>query len=267
MSEIIAKNDLVAKNDFVEIEFLARIQDGEVFDTNIKEETKKLSPDLVPSPTVIAVGQEMVIKGLDQSLEGKELNKEYTETFSPEEAFGKRQPKMVRMIPMKAFSDQEIAPQRGMQFSLDGYLVRVVSVSGGRVLVDFNNPLAGKIVVYNFTIKRKVIDMSEKINALQDFFFKQRFEFEEKNNELVFKVTPGFDNFINLFEKPFKDTLGLNVKAEVVKDTKKDLENPSAKRGNSEDLENPSAKPEENKEEIAKENWYTLKTPNTYKSN
>jgi FKBP-type peptidyl-prolyl cis-trans isomerase SlyD len=192
--------ELVKKNDFIEIEFTARVKDdNRVFDTNIKEEAEKAKLEIKDfSPLIICVGKSMAIKGLDNALEGKELGKKYTIEIKPDEAFGARDSKMVRMVPLKAFLAQKIYPERGMQFALDGMVVKVLSNSGGRVLVDFNNPLAGREVIYDFIIKKNVEDIKEKINALQDFFFRRKFEFhvEEKDKKIKFKVDKGMAKFI-----------------------------------------------------------------------
>ncbi len=212
---------MIAKNDFIELEFTARIKDGEVFDTNIESEAKKAKFDTKNiKQLIIAVGANMVIKGLDKALEGKELDKEYSLNLSPDDAFGKRDPGLVKTIPIKAFEQQKIYPQKGAQLVIDGMLVKIVSVSGGRVLVDFNNPLSGKIVVYQFKIKRKVEDIGEKINTLQDFFFKQHFDFSVKEKQVIFKIPEAskqFEQFIKIFEKPFKEILDLHIKSEFVK--------------------------------------------------
>ncbi len=211
----------IKKNDFVEIEFTARTKDGKVFDTNIKSEAEKAGLKIKNlKPFVLSVGHHMLIKGLDKELEGKEVGKKYSVELKPEEAFGKRNPEMIKMIPLKKFTEQKINPQRGMQLTIDGIIVKVLSVSGGRVLVDFNNPLAGKNVIYNFKINRKVEDINEKINALQDFFFKKRFKFDvDKNKKIItFKLPQKekqFENFMKIVAKPFKEILNMEIKAEI----------------------------------------------------
>lgn len=208
---------VVQKNDFIEIEFIGKIKDtNEVFDTNSKEEIEKRKLNLKPSTYIICVGKGMSIKGLDKDVEGKEVGKEYSADFQPDDAFGKRNPQMIKMIPIKVFTNQKIMPQRGMQLSLDGTVVKVISVSGGRVLVDFNNPLSGKVVSYNYKIVRKLEDEKEKVNALQDFFFRQRFDFEIKNREVSFKIEEQLKKFIEIMAKPFEDILGMKIKTEIV---------------------------------------------------
>jgi FKBP-type peptidyl-prolyl cis-trans isomerase 2 len=214
-----ADKQKISKKDFVELEFLAKIKNSnEVFDTNIPEEAKKINLNIKEiKPFVLSVGSGMVIKGLDEALEGKQVGEKYILEFTPENAFGKREKSLVKMVPMKVFESQKIFPQRGMQFNLDGMLARVISVSGGRVLLDFNNPLAGKAVIYDIKINKKIDDIKEKINALQDFFFKQRFEFnvDEKNKKVSFKMPENLQVITKIFENPFKDILDLIVEAEI----------------------------------------------------
>ena len=207
----------VQKNDFVEIEFIGKIKDTqEVFDTNSKSEIEKRKLNFKVIPYIVCVGKNMSIKGLDKEIEGKEIGEDYYAEFSPEEAFGKRNPSLVRMIPLKVFIEQKIMPQKGMQLALDGTVVKVISVSGGRVLVDFNNPLAGKVVSYSYKILRRLEDQSEKVNALQDFFFRKRFEFIVKDKEVIFKIEAPLMKFIEMMSKPFEDILGLKIKAEAI---------------------------------------------------
>lgn len=212
----------VKKNDFIEIEFAGRIKDGgEVFDTNIKSVIEKSNLKVEAKPLIISVGNKMTIEGLDSDFENKEIGKEYHLELTPEKSFGKRVPSMIRMIPLKYFLEQKIMPERGMQLNLDGMIAKVISVSGGRILVDFNNPLAGRAVEYDYTIKRIIESQEEKINALQEFFFRKKFEFSIKDNTVTFKVDKGLEKFIEMMGKPFDDILGLKVATESI-ETKAD---------------------------------------------
>jgi len=210
---------IIEKNDFIELEFTASVKGGGIFDTNVKEDAEKTGMNVNElKPLFISVGNGMVIRGLDKELEGKEIGKKYSVEIPDEEAFGKRNNELVKMSSLKPFSAQNIIPQKGMQVFLDGMLARILSVSGGRVLVDFNNPLAGKSVIYSFKIKRKVGDENEKINILQDFLFKRRFDFEKKEKEITFKLKKEgkqFEKFIRFMSKPFSDILGLDIKTEI----------------------------------------------------
>lgn len=208
----------IKKNDFIEVEFTGNISNtDEIFDTNIEADAKKAGMDLKNiKPFVLAVGHKMLPTGFDNDLIGKEAGKDYTVDIKPEDAFGKRNPQMVRMVPTKHFIEQKINPVRGMQLALDGQLVKVLSSDRGRTLVDFNNPLAGKPVTYIYKINKIVDDQKEKINALQDFLFRRTFEFDIKDKIVTFKVEKQFEQFIKMFAPKFEEILDIKVEAEIV---------------------------------------------------
>jgi len=205
------------KNDFIEIEFTGKAN-GEIFDTTNKQEAKKINLQADVKPIIVSVGNQMLLKGFDELLEGKEIGKKYLIKLEPEKAFGKRNPQLIKTIPMKVFKEKNMNPVPGMTLQMDNYIVKILSVSGGRIIVDFNNPLAGKGVEYAFKILRKIDDIKEKINALQDFFFKQRFNFELKDKKVIFsdeKIKP----VIQMFKQKFKDIIGQEFEVEI-KDNK-----------------------------------------------
>ena len=47
---------------------------------------------------------------------------------------------------------------------------RIQSVSAGRIMVDFNNPLAGKKLSYELEVKEKIDAPEEQIKAVFEFF-------------------------------------------------------------------------------------------------
>lgn len=210
----------IKKNDFVEIEFTGKSNE-EIFDTTNPEEAKSIGLEADVKPVIASVGNEMLLKGLDEELEGKEVGKKYTLHLTPDKAFGPRNPLMIKTISLKLFREKNMNPAPGMVFQLDQHLVRIISVSGGRVMADFNNPLAGKEVDYEFKITKKIEDNKEKVNALQDFFFRQRFEFDIKDKKVIFKeekIKPAID----MFAKKFNEMTGLDFNVIAKKEDKKE---------------------------------------------
>ena len=214
--------DTLKNGDFIEIEFTGRIKNGnEIFDTNIEKDAKESNLEIkVFKPAVLCVGKLMLPKGFDEDLEGKEVGKSYVVEISPEKGFGKRDKSLIKMIPTKLFLEQKINPQRGMQLDLDGQLVKVLSNSSGRTLVDFNNPLAGKDLTYNYNILKIVDKMEDKINALQDFLFRKRFDFNAEDKETIFEVEKGMKQYIEMFAPKFKEILNIDIEAKVVEKKK-----------------------------------------------
>src|SRR3989344_5391232 len=68
---------------------------------------------------------------------------------------------LLKMIPIKVFFQHKINPVQGAMLNFDGKMGKVLSVSGGRVLVDFNHPLAGKDVIYEVNVKRIIQNINE----------------------------------------------------------------------------------------------------------
>ena len=104
-------------------------------------------------------------------MEGKEIGKSYTIELTAEEAFGKKDAKLIKMIPSSAFIKQKIMPEPGLQVNIDGMMGTIKTASGGRVLVDFNHPLSGKNVIYDVKINRLVADDAEKVKKFLELQF------------------------------------------------------------------------------------------------
>jgi len=198
------------KNDFLEIEFTGKIKNGDIFDSNIPEVAKQINPSVKTKPYIFALGNEMFIKGVDSFLIGKDIG-EYKIEISPENGFGQRDPSRIKKLPQKIFTENKLNPYPGVIFNFDNEAGKVLAVSSGRVLVDFNHPLAGKLTEYQIKVLRKVTDINEKINALNDFFFKQQFKFIILENQLQITVPKLFIPFFNPLKKKYKSLLDLDL--------------------------------------------------------
>ena len=224
------------EKDFIEVEFIGKTDEGDVFDSNIKEELAKLNPQAEAKPFVFSLGQDMFLKGVDDFLVGKEIGK-HTIELTPEKAFGKRDPKLINMIPMKIFHQQQINPVPGYAFNFDGKVGKVLTVSGGRVVVDFNNPLAGKDVIYEINVLRKIEDSKEKIKSLNEFLFRQDFKSELKDKALTLEVEKGMSNFVEMFKDKYKSILDLDLQVKAIEKVEKNPETVEKNTENSEKVE------------------------------
>ncbi|MBN2421009.1 peptidylprolyl isomerase [Candidatus Woesearchaeota archaeon] len=157
----------IKKGDFVELEYTGKVtEDNFVFDTTNEEVAKEKgihNPEAEYGPTVVCIGQRHLLKGLDEFLVGKELGKEYTVKLPPELAFGKKNAQFLKLIPLTAFKKAKMMPEVGMQVEIDGQMGIVKTVSGGRVVVDFNHPLASKEIEYQIKPVKQITDDAEKV--------------------------------------------------------------------------------------------------------
>ncbi len=169
----------INKGDFIEIDYTGTIKEtNEVFDTTNEHVAKQhniYSAQTLYKPIIICVGEGMILRGLDTHIQGKELGT-YTIELTQTEAFGIKDPKNIQMIPAKKFKEQHIQPYPGLRLNIDGMIGIIKTAGGGRILVDFNHPIAGKTVIYTIEIKRVVTEHNEKINAILTILFNLKSE-------------------------------------------------------------------------------------------
>ena len=207
------ENEKTKKKDFIEIKYTG-YTNGQIFDSNIDEDLKKINPNDKPLKTIIAVGEKMLVPGLDNALEGKELNKEYEIEIAPKEGFGERDRNLVKTIPLKVFVEKKLNPKPGMVFAFDNQIAKVITISGARVITDFNNPLAGKILKYKFKIVRKIDDNKEKSRSFFEYFFRFVPDFEVED-AVVIRGKKELEFVVNAFKEKFKEVVGKDLKFQL----------------------------------------------------
>ena len=210
------------KKDFIEIEFTGRTEDGVIFDSNIAEDLREANINAQAKPFTFALGEGMFLKGIDEYLIGKDIGEHKIE-LEPEDAFGKRDSNLVQMIPIKQFHQQKINPVPGMVMNFDGRVGKLLTVSGGRVMVDFNNPLSGKKVIYDLKILRKVDNQKEKVSAVNNFLFQKEFKFEIKDKKIILDADAQMKRVVELFKEKFKEILDLDLEVREVEEKKEEI--------------------------------------------
>ncbi|MBO3799569.1 MAG: FKBP-type peptidyl-prolyl cis-trans isomerase [Candidatus Brockarchaeota archaeon] len=141
---------------------------GSVVETTIEEEAKNASTYKEGekySPKLVYLGGKWVLESWEEELLKSEVGVERTVEIPPEKAYGFRDPNKVKTYAARRFSrPQELAP--GALVEVDGRIGIVRNISGGRVQVDFNPPLAGKTLIYRFKIVKVLEDDVEKVKYL-----------------------------------------------------------------------------------------------------
>jgi peptidylprolyl isomerase len=160
----------IKNGDFILANYSLKVKEtGETVGTTIEsvaKEKKLYRGEEHYEPFFIIVGEGWVPKGLDEALTGFEPGKANTVELSPEKAYGIRDPKKVRLVPLRKFTAEGMTPVPGLQVNIDGKSALVRSVGAGRVQVDYNHPFAGKTLIYDITVE-KVIDVEdEKVRNL-----------------------------------------------------------------------------------------------------
>jgi len=162
---------LAIKNgDFVLIDYTLKVKEtGEIVGTTyekVAKESKLYRGEEHYEPYFVIIGEGWVPKGLDEALTTLETGKSSTIELPPEKAYGARDPKKVRLVPLRKFTADGVSPTPGLQLNIDGKPAQIRAVGAGRVQVDYNHPFAGRTLIYDVTVQ-KIIDVDEeKIRSL-----------------------------------------------------------------------------------------------------
>ena len=163
---------VLKEGDFVSLDYVGKVG-GKIFDTTKESVARKeniYSEKTKYGPVTIIIGSGQLLRGVEESLVGKKENESFEVELPPEKAFGKKNSKLLKIIPQKVFKSQKIDvyPKTMVNFgNLMGY---VVSVGSGRVIVDFNHPLAGKELHYTVEIHKKITDKKKQVGSIVELY-------------------------------------------------------------------------------------------------
>jgi FKBP-type peptidyl-prolyl cis-trans isomerase 2 len=143
--------------DVVRITYTAKVKEGgQQFDSG------------VGIPVVVGAGY--VIPGVDEALQNMNVGEKKSLEIVPEKGFGVRNPELVKIVPEAELTRHNVQARVGMTVEADNMRGRVVSMASGRVTLDFNHPLAGKVLLYDVEVKEKLESKEEQVKALIQFF-------------------------------------------------------------------------------------------------
>jgi len=156
--------------DFIKIDFIGKVEGtGKVFDftqEKIAKEEGIHDPKKKYEPVLVVIGANMVIPGVEKELMKMKEAEENSFSVEFKDAFGPRNPKLARIFSLSSFLKQKINPIPGDFVRVEGLQGKVQSVSGGRVRVDFNHPLAGKDLHYWIKIVSVIQEKGKKVDEL-----------------------------------------------------------------------------------------------------
>ena len=146
-NEIVAMSP-VALTDTVTITYTTTLDNGEEIDRSPRDR-----------PITLSIGRGRLFPAVEVALLGMEPGETRTVRVQPEDGYGLYHKELVHTLPRSSFGDR-INPQPGMILALkiekDGETKQVpatvLSVSDDQVVVDYNHPLAGKVLNYTVTL-------------------------------------------------------------------------------------------------------------------
>lgn len=193
----------IKNGDFVQLDYIGRV-DGKIFDLTQESVAKKeniYNDHVNYGPVTIIVGAGHLLKGIDDSLVGKKVGENFTVEVPPEKGFGKKNPKLIKIIPEKSFREQKVKPYPGMQVNIDGLIGNILSAGGGRVIIDFNHPLASKTLNYEVSVLKKVDEPKEQLSSIVQMYTNLKpnkidVEISENNAKVFIEGAEKIDNHV-----------------------------------------------------------------------
>lgn len=192
----------------MQIEYVGRITaSDEIFDLTNEALAKKeeiYNEKRQYGPVLVILGTHMTIPGVEKQLETMKVGEEREFDVEPDEGFGRREPKLVIIVSKAKFLKENINPMPGMFVDIDGRQAKIQSVSGGRVRVDLNNPLAGKDLKYKVKVVKQLKEPFDKVDTLIKYY-KINCEAELKASVLTIRSEKPMNDFVKkLIEEPVK---------------------------------------------------------------
>lgn len=140
---------IAQQGDTVRVHYTGRLKDGTVFDSSLERE-----------PIEFTIGENQVIKGFENAVEGLSVGAKTAAEVSPEDGYGKRSEELVMNVHRDSFPDG-LSPAVGQRFEMttkDGQKipVKVTQASGDTVQVDANHPLAGESLRFDLELVKIV---------------------------------------------------------------------------------------------------------------
>ncbi len=158
------------KGDYILLDYtVVTKDDNKVVETTSEDKAKEANiydPNQAYGPRLIILGETSLFEPLEQALLNSDVGQEITVEIPPEKAFGQRDQNKVKVVSIREFYRAGRLPRVGDIVEYNNQRARVVSVSSGRVILDFNHPLAGKTLIVTAKVVKKLTTDEEKVKEI-----------------------------------------------------------------------------------------------------
>ncbi len=164
-----------------------------LFDTTDEEKAKDeeiFNEDASYGHTPFVIGEGEIVEGFYEALLESEVDEESSVEVPPEKGIGNRDPGKIELFSRRELDRKGIDPVVGKEVEIDNRRGTIIQATAGRIRVDFNHPLAGKTLRYDFTITEKPEDEEELVNAIFEKNFRKSELEVSKEDDTIDIVLP-----------------------------------------------------------------------------
>ncbi len=155
------------EGDFVRIDYTARTVDGgtlvDTTDPAVAEE-EGVESEQEFAPRTIVLGEGHVFEAVESDIIGAEVGETGSVVVPATEAFGEYDDEQVRTVSKDKIPEDDRYP--GAQVQIEGQQGQVETIVGGRARVNFNHPLAGEDIEYEWEVLEEVTDRETQAEGL-----------------------------------------------------------------------------------------------------
>ena len=203
----------IQEGDFVRLAYTARtVENDQLVDTTDQEVAEEEGVDDQQQsfePRVIAVSAGHLFDAVEEDFIGGEAGDSGSVTVPAAEAFGEYDEEEVRTISAEKIPEDDRYP--GGHVDIEGEHGHVNTIIGGRARVDFNHPLAGEDIEYEYEVLDVVEDRIERAEGMLGMYFDadldMRIEVDEVEEERMVEPEEEDDDADDEAEPEFETEL------------------------------------------------------------
>jgi len=154
--------------DVIKLAYTARtVDEGSLVDTTSEEVAEDEGVDTEGQefgPRTIVLGENHIFPDVEEDIYGKDVGDEGTVSIDAVDAFGEYDEDQVRTVSKDKIPEDDRYP--GARIQIENEQGQLETIIGGRARVDFNHPLAGEDVKYEYEIVSEVTDREEKAQGI-----------------------------------------------------------------------------------------------------
>jgi len=183
------------KGEFVLVDYSLRTaDDNKIVDTTnaeIATQQNIYNKNREYAPALFVLGEDTPLKKFTDALQKADLNKQIVVNIASANAFGEYDAKKIQIIPISEFKHQKMTPVVGQVINFEnGLQAKVKAISGGRVTLDFNHPLAGKDLVVEGKVVENIVEDTKKIKALaKKYLFDEVYAVDVNQDKITLELS------------------------------------------------------------------------------
>jgi len=196
--------------DVITLDYEGRTE-GILFDTTLENIAKKenaLVENRNYKPITVVVGEGRLVPGFEEEIKKAKVGKKTEIKIKPEDAYGARDTKLIETMSASKF--RRVCPDAkgyvGEELNIEGRPATLANIYGSRVRIDFNPSLAGKELVFKYTVKSVLKKPMEIIKSLftMEYPADEEFTVEVKKGVAHIKLPERTKFDVNWFQAKYR---------------------------------------------------------------